>query len=62
MIREYQSSKAESELLSRKNAEFAQLIDQLHRDLSARSQECSTMRQEMDPLKKVTNKHCSILL
>jgi hypothetical protein len=53
MIREYQSSKAESELLSKKNAEFAQLIDQLHRELSTRSQDCSTLRQEMDPLKKV---------
>ena len=53
MIREYQASKTESELLSKKNAEFTQLIAQLHKDLSARSKECTTMLMEIEPLKKV---------
>jgi len=53
LIREYQSSKVECDILTRKNEEFVHLIDQLHRDLSTRNQEYAQIYGSMELLKKV---------
>lgn len=53
LIREYQSSKVECDILTRKNEELARLIDQLHRDLSNRNQEYSALYGDIEPLKRV---------
>ena len=53
LIREFQSTKVECDILTRKNEEFARLIDQLHRDLSKRNQDYTTVYGEAETLKRV---------
>ena len=45
----------ECNILSRKNEEFAQLVDQLYRDLNSRNKEYSVMLLEIESIKKVYN-------
>ena len=54
LIREFQSSKVECDILTRKNEEFVHLIDQLHRDLSTRNQEYAQIYGSIELLKKVS--------
>ncbi|KAI9557611.1 hypothetical protein GHT06_017439 [Daphnia sinensis] len=57
LIREYQASKVERDILTRKNEEFVHLIDQLHRDLSIRNQEYSQLCANSELLKKANSEY-----
>jgi len=54
LIREYQSSKVECNILTRKNEEFVHIIDQLQRDLSTHKQEYAQIYGSIELLKKVS--------
>lgn len=57
LIREYQASKGERDILTRKNEEFVHLIDQLHRDLSIRNQEYTQLCASAEQLKKENSEY-----